>query len=220
MGAVEPTEPGGELSPAAQTTGIFAYLDFARRRGWVIVLVTALAIGAAYGVTRLLPETYETKASLFIGSTTATNRSQANDILYNGLVSENLARSYATFATSSDTLEDAEARLGEPMSEDDIEAAPVPSSQILEITASAPTAQLAADRANAVSDALVARISGKRTIPEAQLAIVNPAPSPDNRATPKLGLNLALGGLVGLLLGYFIAVTWERLESSPRVQRR
>jgi polysaccharide biosynthesis transport protein len=191
--------------------GVPTYLDFARRRGWVIVVVTVLAIGGAYAVTRLLPKTYEATASLFVGSITARNQTEANAVLYNGLVSENLDRSYAVFATSTTTLRDAEARLGRHIGRDDIEAAPVPNSQILEIKGTASKAQVAAARANAVSDTLVSAINGRRTIPEARLRVVNRASPPSKPAEPKLRLNLALGALVGLLLGYATALIWERL---------
>lgn len=193
-----------------------AYVDFARRRGWLIVLTTALALAGAYGVTRLVPKTYEATASLFVGSITASNQREANGVLYNGLVSENLARSYSFFAKSRSTLRAAEARAGAAIPRGDIDAAPVPDSQILEITGSASNSELAAKRANAVAATLVATISGQRTIPEARLRVVDGASPPSKAATPKLWLNLALGALGGLLLGYAFALIWDRIESSPR----
>lgn len=210
---------GGEGAGPVQAVGLRDHLDFARRRGWVVVLLTVLAIGGAYGVTRQLPKTYESTASLFVGSITARNQSEATGVLYNGLVSANLARSYATFATSTTTRHVAAARLGSQIGRGDLNATPVPNSQILEIRATASTARRAARRANAVADTLVASVSGRRIIPEARLSVVNRAEAASAPTQPKLRLNLALGALVGLLLGYGIALVWERLVPSPRSAR-
>ena len=168
-------------------------------------------------MTELISPTYEAKASLFVGSLTAKNQAQATAILYNGIVSENLARSYAVFAESTRTLRRAELELGRPIPPASIDAAPIPGSQILEIRGTAANAERAARRANAVADALVSTIDREGIRPEAKLSVVQAAVPPSDPIRPKLGLNLLLGAFAGLLLGWAAALAWERLGRPQRL---
>jgi Mrp family chromosome partitioning ATPase len=92
----------------------------------------------------------------------------------------------------------------------------VPDTQILRIAAKSSDPRRAAAEANAVTSALVVRINGPLLRPEAALTVIDPAGPPERPVQPKLDLDLALGGLVGLLLGYAAALARERLDTRIR----
>ena len=195
------------------------FVELLRRRGWMLVLSVVIALAGAYGVTRVLTPVYEARSSLFVGAV-STSKDVDPAAAQNGLISQGLARSYVEFARSRTTLERAEALLGAELRPEDVHASVVEETQVLRIESAATEAREAASRANAVTEALLARINGGRPAPEARLKLIDRATPPAAPVRPKLGLNLALGGLVGLLLGYGAALAAERLDRRVRDLRR
>jgi Mrp family chromosome partitioning ATPase len=191
------------------------YLGLMRRRGWLIVVGTCLGLVGAYLVNRSLTPTYRAETTVFVGPTRIT--SQADQFgLENGLLAESLARSYVQVAKSRTLLRLASDRLGSPIDPVHVSAAVVPDTQLLRIAAKSSDPRRAAAEANAVTAALVALINGPLHRPEAALNVIDPASPPARPVEPKLDLDLALGGLVGLLLGYAAALARERLDTRIR----
>jgi succinoglycan biosynthesis transport protein ExoP len=191
------------------------YLGLMRRRGWLIVVGTCLGLLGAHVVNRSLTPTYRAETTVFLGPTRITSRADQFGV-ENGLLAQSLARSYIHVATSRTLLRLAANRLGSPIDPRHVSAAVVPDTQILRIAAKSSNPRRAAAEANAVTATLVAWINGPRRHPEATLTVIDPAGPPARPVEPKRGLDLALGGLVGLLLGYAAALARERLDTRIR----
>ena len=83
------------------------YMLITRRWSWLIVLATLIAAAAAYGVSRRAAKQYRATATLII------NQGQQAGTTYSDvLASQQLAKSYATVATSRPVLSTAAAGLG------------------------------------------------------------------------------------------------------------
>ena len=130
-------------------------------RTWLppLVIAVALASGATFIVSGLLPNRYEAEATLIIG----TSLSGAPD--YNELLaSEQLAQTYATVATTRAVLDRVRSTLGLEETVDQLEqrldAVAQPERSILTITASDGHPDRAALLANALVDALMAMSPG------------------------------------------------------------
>jgi len=208
------------LEPPAdrESMELRAWLDFLRRRAWLMLLSICLALVGAYGVTQLLSPSYEASATLFVGAVTKSGKADPA-ALQSGLIAQSLARSYTEFASSAPILRDAERRLGRPIDDDDVSASVVGDTQVLKVSSTAGSSGTAADQANAVAAALAANINGPFQDSGVTLRIIDDATPPASATSPKLALNLLLGGLVGLLVGYATALGLERLDRRIRDTR-
>lgn len=199
-------------------TDLSTALQIARRRGWIAVVSVLLALGAAYGITRLIPATYEAAATIFVGG----NVPQAEnglDLQYASLA-QSLVTSYAELAETRAVAEEAARREGLTPGQvvGHVETESQPGLQVLKLRARAESAPLAAAVANAVAEALSERVStlngpASRRI---GLQVIDAAAPPTRPASPRLFLNLVFGGLVGLLSGVGLALARERLDTRIR----
>lgn len=134
-----------------ETTTVLA---FARRWSAYIIASTIVGALAALLVSSQLPKSYEATTTLIVGASLTSPSVGYDDLL----VSQTLAQTYAAVATTSKVTDAA----AEALSMDpDVVAGAIdvrvpPASSFVMITATANTADDAADIANAVADALIA----------------------------------------------------------------
>ena len=195
------------------------------RKYWIsIVGVTLLGISTAAIVTLVTPPTYTARTAVFIS---VRGGDSAGELLQGANYATNQVRSYAQVATTPTVLQPVIDKLGldtTPARLAESVTASIPTNTaIVEVAVVDRDAELSARIAQATSEQLVATVdqlspsdgSGKRAV---AATIVTPATVPLEKTTPRTSLNLAVGLLAGLLLGFGQAVLRNTLDRSIRTE--
>jgi len=194
-----------------------AALQIARRRGWVVILAVVLAVVAAWQVTNLLPRRYEASAAVFVGSTAPAADIMAG-VQYTSLA-QSLVTSYGELAETRRLARAAAKTAGLPVGDvaGRVTTETRPGVQLLRLRAWARSGEVAAQVANAAAAALISHVDslgGGAT--HVGVRLVDAATVPGGPVSPRLPLNLLVGGLVGLLAGLALALGRERLDHRLR----
>jgi polysaccharide biosynthesis transport protein len=200
------------------------YVEILRRR-WVSVVIVALA-GLALGavISLVMTPAYTATTRLFFA---VEGSESVSDLAQGSTFAEKQMSSYAEVATSPLTLEPVTRKI--QLSTDaatlakSISAHVPPETVILEISATDPDPTLAAAIANAVgsevSDVAAQlspeRADGSRAVQATTLA---PALVPTKPSSPHVLRNLALGLVLGTLLGIGVALLRHVLDTKVRTE--
>jgi capsular polysaccharide biosynthesis protein len=190
------------------------FLGIIRRSLRLIIVVTVLVAGSAFGVSNILPRQYESEARVLVGSVTDPNLDRLNAY-------QQLAQTYAALATTTPVLAKAAGEIN--VSEDPAKlalriAVRAPLGQsIVRITATAGSSTEAAALANAIAAQVVDL--GRPTQSGASIAsIVQPGLEPREPSSPRIILNTAVGIVLGmglaLAMALLLARRREHMESS------
>ncbi len=173
---------------------------------------------AAFAVTSLTTPTYESTTRLFVS--TSSNESAA-DLLTGNSFTQQRVKSYADIVTSPAVLDSVVAELSLQDEADKLAdriATSVPlNTVILEITVSDPSPYKAASIANSVANSLEAVVTNLETVDPTlaspvKLSVIQPGQAAKAPASPRPLLNLALGALIGLALGFGASLLRESLD--------
>jgi len=200
------------------------YLDVLRRRWITVTIVALITIAAAAAATLAMTPKYTATTRLFFaveGSKTATDLAQGSSF------AEKQIASYAQVATSPLVLDPVIDRLSLEVSSTElanvVTATNPPQTVILQVSAVDPDPELAAAIANAVGDELAkaaAHLSPKRENDDAvKVTPLAPALVPASPSSPNVPRNLALGALLGLLLGLGVALLRHVLDTRVRSEQ-
>ena len=200
------------------------YLDILRRR-WLSVLIIALtALAAASLLTLAIPKKYTATTSLFF----AVAGSSVSDLAQGSDFAAQQMSSYAKVATSPLVLEPVVQQLALPTTaaelEKSVEATVPPETVTLEIAVTDADPRRAATIANAIGATLgrvagglsPSRKDGSEAVRATTLAV---AQVPVEPSSPNIPRNLAIGLLLGLLLGTGIAVLRQMLDTKVRSEQ-
>lgn len=197
------------------------YVNVLLKRWWVIALAVVAAAGAAYGVSKLLPDTYRSQAVYLAFANQADNG--LNIVLRNSM------NSYRELVMQPDVLDQVSQSQGLDVSGDqwmqDVNIQPRPDEQKIIIEVDAPTLDMSMAMADAVGARMVdgvniinsrlegtARINVER-IQQARLVSIQPNTRINVLAGALLGL------IVGLLLAYVLEYLDDTLKTSADVER-
>lgn len=184
------------------------------REGWVLVLICALlGAGGAYAVTRLLPETYASSATLLL----QVDSSEASLFERNQF---SLARitSYPELVDSPEVIAGVRSDLG--LRDDDysdrdlrrmLSAENTTGTVLLVVQADAPTAEMSADLANSAATRLSTLIEKTENSDtdnryRVNMSLVLPAIEPLAPISPQVLAITGLGLILGVALGAIVAV--------------
>jgi non-specific protein-tyrosine kinase len=175
----------------------------------VFVLV---AVGIALLITDVTPKSYQASAQVLISSSTSSDPSiqaQANAFVTTQVPT------YAKVIGSPDVLKymqtDLHLGLSNATLKNKISASAVAGESIVEVTATDPSASRAANLANSAARGFIEAVqtySGS-----VKLFLTGPADQPSSPTSPKPVLNVALGALLGLLVGAALAVARDVLDN-------
>jgi tyrosine-protein kinase len=198
-------------------------LGAVRARGRLIVAGLLVGLVVAGGISMLLPRTYASETQLFVS---VVDEPGVNTDPYNNdLFSQQRVVSYVQILTGEELAAAVATELDLQVSAEElleqIEVMPLPGTVILEVTVTDTTAEGAQQITAAVARELTRRVAEVETRPG------EPAPSVDVRTlkaadfnpepvSPDIPRNLALGGVLGLLLGLALAVLRTRLDRTVR----
>lgn len=197
------------------------YVSVARAHRWLIALTTLLVVGLALAVTLVQTPQYEATTRLFI-STSASEEATLNQ---GGQFSVQRVQSYADLLNGDEISRRVVKRLNlneKPLElTKQIEASAKLNTVILVIKVTDPSPDRAQALARAVANEFVAFVGELETPPGQEQAtvkatIVDAASKPESPVSPKPLRNLALGLVLGALLGSGLAVLRESFDSSVR----
>lgn len=190
------------------------------RKYWIsILLVTVGGIAVAGAASMLIKPVYTASASIFF---TVHTTGTAGELNQGSTYAANQVKSYAQLTTTPIVLDPVISRLGLDVTAaqlgDRIAAAAPTSTAIINIEVNGNDPDETAVISNAVAQQLIVIVD--RLSPQTQdgtkvvrATIVSPASVPVQWTSPRVNLNLALGGLIGLMLGLGQAVLRSRLDT-------
>lgn len=197
------------------------YLGIARRR-WLLILGTTLVVvGIAALITTQLTKQYASTARVFISTTS----SDSSDAFQGSQFSQQRIASYADVVSGLELSQRVIDSLGldtkaTTLSEK-IQASVVPDTVVLKITVTDASPR----QAQAINKGVVSQLQGfvaeletppGKTVPLLKATVVDTPRLPESPVSPQPVRNLALGLVLGLLLGFGIAVLREVLDTSVR----
>lgn len=201
-----------------------AALAVIRRRSWIVLVCVLVAVAAASVVTSNQQRRYEATATLFVSGVAPAAHSALIDPVSTSLqlatLAQNTSAAYAQLASTQSVAVDAAAALGVPVARvaGHIRGDSQPGVQLIRVLGDGPTGAESARLANAAATALAARAPGRGSTRSGglRLELVDSAHPPTTPVFPITTLNLALGGLAGLLIGLALATVRERIDRRIR----
>lgn len=197
------------------------YVNVLLKRWWVVALTLLAAAVAAYGVSKLLPQTFRAQAVYLAFANQADNG--LNIVLRNSM------NSYRELVLQPDVLDQISQQLGLDVSGErwmeDVNIQPRPDEQKIVIEVDAPTLDQAMAMADAVGARIVAEVNrinatlegtariNVQQIQRARLVSI----SPNTRVNVLAGAILGL--IVGVLLVFVLEYLDDTLKSSADVER-
>ena len=195
------------------------YLGILRRRWLVVILCLLVAIGGAAAITAQMTPQYESTSQLFV----STRSSSSSDAYQGNMFSTQRVTSYARLATGKElaqrVIDAHNLELTASQLSAKVTASAVPETTLLEVsvTDSVPAmAQRLAQEYSAELAKLVAELEtppGKDT-PVLKATIVDSPNLPTKPVSPRPVRNLGLAAVLGLLVGFGIAVLREILDTT------
>lgn len=191
-----------------------------RSRAWWVVLVTVLTVAASALITFTMTPVYTAKATLFVtvDSSQDTAYARSQFALQRVASYPQLINDPALVNKVIDTLK---LERGFQEIRDSLTATNPADTVLISITATAPTAQEAADIANTAAPLLAEAIGKLENTNPRDLSVKAeqsvPAAPPPFPTAPRKAVNLGLGLVSGLSLGLLLALAVHKLD--PRVRR-
>lgn len=194
-----------------------------RKRWWIIALAIGTAIGAAAGVNIVTTPMYESTTRLFVSTQSIESTAE---LLQGSSFTQQRVKSYADIVTSPTVLSPVISDLNLSTNPTDLGAritASVPlNTVIVEIRVQDESPYIAKEIADAVGLSLKAAVASLET-PDGEvfspikLSVVQPGTLDVMQVSPRQALNLGLGALLGLVLGFGLALLAETLDVRIRL---
>ncbi|TAJ50249.1 MAG: polysaccharide biosynthesis tyrosine autokinase [Herbiconiux sp.] len=193
------------------------------RKGWVyIVALTLLGIAVAATFSILKTPEYQATSKVFVSIQSAGSIS---DLTQGGNFAQNQVKSYADIVTTPVVLQPVIASLGLDVDVNQLAKQVTATSPldtvIVEISVTDTSPRQAAEIANAVASSFESTVSA--LVPEnaegvtpVKITLLQQAVVPGAPSSPNVPLNIALGALVGLVIGLGLAVLRETLDTRIR----
>jgi succinoglycan biosynthesis transport protein ExoP len=189
------------------------------RSGWWL-LTGGLLLGliAAGLLSWLATPLYSSSTQLFVSVAGSTDTSAA----YQGnLFSQQRVTSYAQLLTgeqlAGQVVDDLDLTLTPAQVAAKVTATPLPDTVILEVTVTDTSADRAQDIARSLGSQFTEEVTNlEADVSTVKVTTVQPAKSGPNPVSPDVTRNLALGGVLGLLVGLGLALLRSRLDNTVK----
>ena len=193
------------------------YLEFVRRRWWLLVLGAAIAGAAAFVVSQQLPRVYRAHATILVSQAPAlvAGETQSRD----RLDGERLTNTYAELVERGPVFAAVIQRLGLAMSQrelnDKISVTAIEGTQLLRVSAQDADPARAALLANTM---VTAFIDDHASLPErpGAVSIATEAEVPDSPVSPDTVLNTAVAIVLGLLIAGCVGLAIDYLDDTVK----
>lgn len=196
------------------------FLRVIRLRWLTIAAATLAGLLLAWGYTYLQTPLYEAKSQLFISVKAGAS---ASDVYQTNEFAEKRVTSYVSLATSARVLDAVAQELqlggGAQALVGKVTAATPPQTVLIDITATDSDPRQAARIANSTTKQLIAAVDATGDLSFVDLSVFEEAATPSSPSSPRPRLNLAIGMLFGLLVGFGLAFLREVLDTRVRSQQ-
>jgi capsular exopolysaccharide synthesis family protein len=202
------------------------YLRILRNRWKLIAAVLVLSMLAALAASLLTTPKYAASTQLFVSTTAQDNTASAYQ---GGLFSQQRVTSYAQLIQGQQVAQRVIDTLRLPISAgqvtSEVSVKTLLNSVILGVTVTDASPERARDIANALSTEftkMVAELETPQgsTTAAAKVTVVQQASLPTVAVEPQTARNVALGAVVGLLLGIVLAVLRDRLDNTVKNRKQ
>jgi capsular exopolysaccharide synthesis family protein len=201
--------------------GLRDYIRVARRQWWIAVISIVLALAVALVVTFRMPKTYAADVTFFF----TTPNAQASDLYPAAMFSQARLKSYAALLTSDRIIDPLSAAPGVDIPRGEL-AGQITSEVVADTVMLVVTVQdRSRERALRAITALTPLFeevvgslenSGDKSKPTVRVEVVAGPELQPQPVSPRLGNNLSLAALAGLMIGAALAVVREVSDSSLR----
>ena len=191
------------------------------RKYWISILaVTLIGVLAAAGVSLLITRTYTASTSVFL---TVQSGDSAGELQQGSTYAENQVKSFAQVVTKPVVLDAVIKELSLPTTSTELAnqvTASVPAgTAIIEVDVLGTNPELTCRIAEAIGRQLIAAVgelspAGSGNSPSVKATIIAPPVVPTSPTSPRLGLNLTMGALLGLLIGLTQAMVRRQLDNT------
>ncbi len=201
-----------------------------RRRWWVLVITALVGVFVGNLVSTHAVREYTATTRLFVAATGGGNSS--SEAYSGGQFSEQRVQSYAQMISGQQLTRRVVDRLHLPLSADElsskVNAAIVPRTVLLDLSATDPSPERATDIANALADEFIEYTGPLETpvgesTPRATITVVNRAQIPSTPSSPNVVTNAVYGCIGGLMIGLLflslIPVVSRRINSVEELAR-
>lgn len=197
------------------------YLMVVRKRWRVILLVVLLCVGLAAAVTLAQTKVYQSRIQFFV---TTTGSEDSGALLQGSTFTQQRVKSYAQLLTTPRILTPVAEAVGVTGDiSGKVTATTPPDTVLIEVAVTDPSPVKATAIATAIAQEFPATVSELETPPgttvsPVKVTVVQPPTDPTTPVSPKPLRNIALGGVVGLLLGLGVALLRETLDKTVKSQ--
>lgn len=196
------------------------------RNRWITMALAALiTILAAVGYTLLQTPLYQSSTRLFVSTTSVASAGSATDLYQSSRYSQDRVLSYVELVKGETIAQRTIDRLGLDMSSATLESRVTAKSKLntvlIDVSVLDPSPVRARDIANALSDEFVILVRELETPsngarPEARVVVEQRASIPDRPVIPKTARNIAVGVVLGAILGVGLALLREMLDRTVK----
>ncbi|ABY33361.1 MAG TPA: lipopolysaccharide biosynthesis protein [Chloroflexus aurantiacus] len=188
------------------------YVNVLVKRWWVIVLTAIAAVGSAYVISKLLPQTYRSQAVYLALANQADNG--LNIVLRNSM------NSYRELVMQPSVLDQISQQIGLDISGErlmeDVNIQPRPDEQKIVIEVDLPRLDQSQALADAVGERIVAEVNRINATLEgtARINVTRIQPARLVEIRPNTRINMLAGAILGLVLGIVLAFVLEYLDDT------
>ncbi len=189
------------------------------KRIWLIVLVTVLSVitSGLVSVFLLTPQ-YETFTTLMLGKPADYN-SEENYSYQDILTNQKLIGTYGEIAKSRGVLEEVKSELELDLTTKElsemITVSLLKNTEIIKVTVSDTSPERASDIANKVAVTFMKHVSDIMQIDNVQ--VIDPAVAPLNPVSPRVKMNIAIAGVLGMMVSLFIIFIIEAFDNTIKI---
>ena len=197
-------------------------LRLGRRWWWILLLGPVLAGGVAYIISSSMTPIYRAQVTMVIQESQVSDP----DTFFNDLrAAERQAQTFSRLVTLRPVLEETIQRLGLSLGPESLDkklsVAPIRDTQLITVSATDASPERAATIANTVGQVFIDQITEAE--PGTRVRIAEQATAPADPVSPRVTLNTALAGILGLLVAAglvaLIGYLDDTVKSSEDVRR-
>lgn len=194
------------------------------RKSWILLaILTVAGGGASAAYSQLQTPIYSAASKVFVSTSSGQS---ATDLVQGNNFTVQRVKTYSDLATTPIVLLPVISKLGldipvEVLARNTVVSAALDTT-IIEISVSNPNAAMSAEIANSIAESLSAEVERIETpnlegaTSPVMLALVQEAKAPAQPVSPKTMLNIGLGALIGLIIGFSVALLREALDTRIR----
>ena len=193
------------------------YFFILRKRLWLIVLLTVISVVISGVVSYyVLEPEYQTFTTLMVGKPkdyqNMDNKLEYNDLLLNQKLVSTYGEIVKTRLVTDEVIEKLNLNISDKEFREKVNVNLVKDTEIIKLEVTDKDPELAAKIAN--ETALVFMKNVKEIMKIENIQVIDKAQIPENPIKPRPKLNMAIAGVLGLMIGIFLVFLLEYLDNT------